>query len=261
MRFVVTAPPYSDKSAGIVMLYLLRDELKGLGYDAEIMPFDKPITIPDDTIVIYPEVVDGNPLKAKNVVRYYLNREGMASGNKVNASPNDFILAFNKLYHDNPQAIIRKENLNPHCYFGNKLTLNRKLDCTYIGKGSMYSDQCRVIDGTIEITRTAPADKEGLADLLRQTRFFFTYDICTALTSEAIICGAIVVPLLFHPYKAEELEYPFGSIIDNSIHIPPDYEQKRGALISMLQGFDLAKQTESFAQKAIAHFSDNPTAS
>ena len=261
MRFVVTAPPYSDKSAGIVMLYLLRDELKGLGYDAEIMPFDKPITIPDDTIVIYPEVVDGNPLGAKNVVRYYLNREGMASGNKVNASSNDFILAFNNLYHDNPHAIVQYENFNPHCHFGNKLTFNRKLDCTYIGKGSMYSDQCKVIEGTIEITRTAPAEKEGLADLLRQTRFLFTYDICTSLNSEAMICGAIIVPLLFHPYTPEEIGFPFGAIVDNSIHIPPDYEEKRGAYIARAQGYDLAKQTESFAQKAIAHFSDSPTAS
>lgn len=261
MKFVVTAPPYSDKSAGIVMLYTLRDELKNLGYDAEIMPFEKPITIPDDAIVVYPEVVDGNPLGAKNVVRYYLNKEGMASGNKVNASPNDFILAFNKLYYENPHAVIRYENFNPHCYFGNKLTFNRKLDCTYIGKGGMYSDECKVIEGTIEITRTAPAEKEGLADLLRQTRFFFTYDICTALVSEAIISGAIAVPLLFHPYKAEELEYPFGSIVGNSIHIPQDYEQRRGAFIATATGYDLAKQTESFAQKAIAHFSDNPTAS
>ena len=255
MKFVVTAPPYNDKSAGIVMLYTLCDELKRQGYEAELMQFDKPIAIADNEIVIYPEVIDGNPLRAKNVVRYYLNREGMASGNKVNASPNDFILAFNKLYHPNPHAVIRVENLNPHCFFGTKVTFDRKLDCTYIGKGSMYSDQCKVVGGTIEITRTAPEHKEGLADLLRQTRFFFTYDICTALTSEAIICGAIVVPLLFHPYKAEELEYPFGLIEGNSIKIPNEYEQKRGAFIAMLKGFDLTEQTKVFAEKAIAYFS------
>ena len=126
----------------------------------------------------------------------------------------------------------------------------------------MYSDECKVIEGTIEITRTAPAEKEGYADLLRQTRFLFSYDCYSKVNAEATICGAIVVPLLlFHPYKAEELEHPFASIVDNAVHIPPDYEEKRGAYISMLQGFNLAKQTESFAQKAIAHFSDNPTAS
>jgi hypothetical protein len=255
MKFIVTAPPYNPKSAGCIMLYLLCDELKGLGYDAEIMQFDKPKKIDDKSIVIYPEVIEGNPLEAKNVVRYYLNREGFASGNRVNASPNDFILSFDKLYYSNPHAFLRYENINPHFYFdGAKPTLERSLDCTYFGKGIMYSNECKVIEGTIEITRTAPAEKQGLADLLRQTRFLFTYDVCTALNSEAIICGAIVVPLMFHPYKEEELSFPFASAKEDSIYIPDDYEEKRKEYLSRILNHNLAEQTESFAQKAIAHF-------
>ena len=255
MKFVVTAPPYNNKSAGAVMLYTLCDELKRLGFDAEIMQFDKAAPIPDDAIVIYPEVIDGNPLKAKNVVRYFLNREGYASGNKVNAGPNDFILAFNKLYHPNPHAIVRIENLTKHAYLaGSKPTMERKLDCTYIGKGLFYSDKCKVIEGTIEITRTAPAEKQGLADLLRQTRFLFTYDSCSALSAEAILCGAVVVPLMFHPYTAEEIECPFATVSENAIFIPDDYEEKRKDYLSMVLNFDLAKQTEEFAKKAIKHF-------
>lgn len=254
MKFVVSAPPYTDKSAGVVMLYLLRDELKGLGYDAEIVLFDTIKPISDDTIVIYPEVIEGNPLKAKNVVRYFLNREGLASGNRVNPSPDDFILAFNAMFHESPQAIVRYEKLNPHVYLGSTPTIDRRLDCTYMGKGAMYSDQCKVVEGTIEITRSAPADRQGLADLLRQTRFLFTFDVCSALNSEAIICGAVVVPLMFYPYKSEELEFPFGSIVNRSIHVSEDYGQKREAYLSMIQGFNLAAQTETFAQMAIAYF-------
>lgn len=255
MKFIITAPPYNEKSAGCVMLYTLHDELKNCGYDAEIMQFDMPYHVDDNTIVVYPEVVSGNPLGAKNVVRYYLNREGLASGNKVNAGPNDFILAFNKLYYSNPHAILRYEKLNPYCHdAGTKPTLERKLDCTYIGKGVMYSDKCTVIDGTIEITRTAPAEKQGLADMLSQTRYLFTYDICTALTAEAILSGAVVVPIMFYPYTAEELEYPFASTHDNSIHIPDDYDKRRLAFLSMILNFNLAAQTKEFAKKAITHF-------
>jgi len=236
------------------MLYLLRDELKGLGYDAEIVLFDTIKLVSDDTIVVYPEVVEGNPLKAKNVVRYFLNREGLASGNRVNPSPDDFILAFNAMFHASPQAIVRYENLNPHVYLGSRPTIDRRLDCTYMGKGVMYSDQCKVVEGTIEITRSAPADRQGLADLLRQTRFLYTFDVCSALNSEAIICGAVVVPLMFNPYKAEELEFPFGSIVNGAIHVSKDYGQKREAYLSMIQGFNLAAQTAIFAQMAIAYF-------
>ena len=111
MKFVVSAPPYTDKSAGVVMLYLLRDELKGLGYDAEIVLFDTIKPISDDTIVIYPEVIEGNPLKAKNVVRYFLNREGLASGNRVNPSSDDFILAFNASFMKVPKPLLDTKNL------------------------------------------------------------------------------------------------------------------------------------------------------
>jgi len=118
----------------------------------------------------------------------------------------------------------------------------------------MYLNQPKVIEGTIEITRTAPSEKQGLADLLRQTRFLFTYDVCTLLTSEAILSGAIVVPLIFHPYKKEELEYPFAISQDGLIYIPDDYEQKRAAFLSMITSLDLDKQTKQFAQMAITHF-------
>lgn len=257
MKFLVYAPLYNEKSAGIMMLYTLNDELKRLGYESEIILIGEIFSVPDDAIVIYPEVVDGNPLFAKNVVRYFLNREGMAARNKVNPSPNDFILAFNKLYYENPHATLRYEKLNPHCHFEITPNSTRKLDCTYIGKGIFYSDQCKVIPGTIEITRTAPLDKEALADLLKITKLFFTYDICSLINSEAIICGAIVVPLLFYPYNSDELEYPYAYIENGVVRLPEDYENKREAYISMIRGFDLESQTRNFASKAIAHFSIN----
>jgi len=182
MRFIVNAPDFSNKSAGNVMLYTLNEELNRLGYKSEILKFLEKRTITDDTIVIYPEVIDGNPLNAKNIVRYYLNREGMAAGNAVNSGPNDFILAFNKLYHPSPDAILRYEKIDPNFYSTEISPLNRRLDCTYIGKGLHYSEYCKVIDGTIEITRTAPAMKEGLANLLRQTRFYLPMITVPCLT-------------------------------------------------------------------------------
>jgi len=97
MKFIITAPPFNEKSAGCVMLYTLSNKLKELGYDTEIIPLTQPQVIPDDTILIYPEIIDGNPFGAKNVVRYFLNREGYVSGNKVNAGPNDFNFSFSQV--------------------------------------------------------------------------------------------------------------------------------------------------------------------
>ena len=82
-------------------------------------------------------------------------------------SPGDFILALNPLCHQSPHAILRYENINPHCYFSGRPTSGRRLGCARIGKGLMYSNACKVVDGTIEIAREAPAEKQGLLDLLR----------------------------------------------------------------------------------------------
>jgi len=255
MKFLVNAPPYNDKSAGIMMLYTLNDQLLRLGYESHIALIGESVSVHDDTIVIYPEVINGNPLKAKKVVRYYLNREGMAARNKVDPSPADFILAFSRMYHANPHAILRYDKINPYCYNIEKPTSTRNLNCTYIGKGVFYSDQCKVVGGTIEITRTAPAEKEALADLLRVTKLLFTYDVCTLLNTEAIISGAIIIPLLFYPYNSEDLEFPFGYIENGVVKLPEDYDEKRESYISMILGFNLEEQTRNFALKAIAHFS------
>ena len=96
MKFLICAPPYNDKSAGIVVLHELHQDMVNLGYDAHLCIFQNTAfsrmmftsktdlqDIVDNGIVIYPEVIRGNPLRAKRVVRYFLNREGAASGNPV----------------------------------------------------------------------------------------------------------------------------------------------------------------------------------
>ena len=104
----------------------------------------------------------------------------------------------------------------------------------------MYSNACKVVDGTIEITREAPAEKQGLADLWRQTRFLLTHDVCSLLNIEAIICRAVVVPMMVYPYGPEELEYPFGSIVNGSFCLLEDYCQKRSSFLSVITEFTLA---------------------
>ena len=57
MRYVIAAPPYSRKSAGIVVLYELQKWLIKSGKDAMILNFKVPYQIEDDDIVVYPEIV------------------------------------------------------------------------------------------------------------------------------------------------------------------------------------------------------------
>ena len=94
--YYVEAPPYRRTSAGIKVLHLLCHTLNLIGEEAyvttdSVNPALRTPTITAEVvrrhleagvepIVVYPEVVKGNPRNARSVVRYLLNRAGMIGG-------------------------------------------------------------------------------------------------------------------------------------------------------------------------------------
>lgn len=227
-QFLIVAPDYSDKSAGISVLHELCDSLNELGHHAALILMgsgtytysnDAKVYAPNfqwyelagedeykqfirDGIVIYPEIVTGNPLGAARVVRYMLNSEGYAVKNKMDVSERDFILSYSHAYHQNPHAILTKLPLNPLFNSDNTLSaLERTLDVTYFGKGVSYND-CFVMPNSLEITRQWPKTKAELALVLKNTRYFYTWDNRTATISDAIFCGAIPVFLSPAPFDS-----------------------------------------------------------
>src|SRR3954469_3045856 len=89
--FLVWAPPYTHRSSGVRALYRLCHHLNNGGYPSAIMSERVANDLPDwstpfhfgpvgDSIVIYPEIVSGNPLQARKVVRWALNNPGLLGG-------------------------------------------------------------------------------------------------------------------------------------------------------------------------------------
>ena len=85
IKFIVYTPAYVENSGGVMVLHNLAKNLKELNHDVKIITFEntspknilcsdygtkKDVT--DDSIVIYPEVVRGNPLNATHVIRWIL---------------------------------------------------------------------------------------------------------------------------------------------------------------------------------------------
>ncbi|VWD35429.1 hypothetical protein [Burkholderia contaminans] len=158
----------------------------------------------DECYVVYPEVMVNNALNARNVIRYFLNKDN--PGRRVNVGERDFILAHSRVMHPDPHHVCYFADVNP--LFHNNSTYPaelRQMDIAYIGKGALYGAVDSVPE-TVLITREWPASKEQLAIMLRNCRFFYTADACSNLNVEALACGAIPAFMDNGPWTDEEID-------------------------------------------------------
>ncbi|MBD3839357.1 MAG: hypothetical protein IE878_03090 [Epsilonproteobacteria bacterium] len=149
MKFIIYSHRYDINSGGLIVLHFLCHLLNNLGYEAYLWPSYRPIfnnkrpikslgqfvkyyrkelhrsfivnknwNTPiakrgqelENAIVIYPEVVDGNPLNAKDVVRWLLHKPGFHGG-KINFGVKDMIIGFGEKF-STQEFPINKDNLN-----------------------------------------------------------------------------------------------------------------------------------------------------
>jgi hypothetical protein len=146
-----------------------------------------------------------------------LNREGfIKAGVMINPSDQDFILTHSYHYHRKPHFHLY--NYNGSEFFNRSQTEKfneRKLDLTYIGKGAKYTT-CSVLNGTQEVTRKWPASKLELANLLKKSRYFYTWDTVSATVFDGILCGAFPIFMTYAPLTKDEVY----NLIDLGMSIP-----------------------------------------
>jgi hypothetical protein len=231
MRFLVVSPRYYHKSEGVVVLHQLARDLQCLGHEARIIwlsvsntncdtflinhnPRSSGILYNDlviDTfdeynpeldIVIYSEIVPGNPLAAKRVVRYFLNREGFClKNNRVNPDPSDFIMAFHPEYVDQPKFILSKPTFDLSKVAGVE-ALEKHLNTYYVGKAAM-DIRTPIIGDALNLDQIE--DKAEYERALLLAKYVFTYDPMTSVIRDAILFGAIPVIVNHRPWKPEKI--------------------------------------------------------
>ena len=145
----------------------------------------------DKTIVIYPEIVYGNFLKAKNVVRYllYYNRYK----NEAEAyDKNDMFVCYREIFND--------YDLNPECKKMTLLNFDSKLyrqtnfgeregTCYIVRKGRNRPDLPEEFDGIVVDT----LDEAAKVKVFNQCKYCISYDMQTFYSTVAAICGCIVI--------------------------------------------------------------------
>jgi len=228
--YYIYAYGYSQKSGGIRALYSLCHALNVSGYEAYIVGVDKPIyhlrapllskgdflrhqKSTRAPIVIYPEVVDGNPLELPHVVRWLLNNPGVVGG-PDSFSETDYIVPYSEDYMPEGEdldvltvpvedmSIFHNED-NPFddaregtCYYANK----------YLAKGGELTDH---VNDSKSLCQNVELTRQELADILRRSELLYSYET-SALISEARLCGCPVV-MIPEEYSKENYTFHLSS--------------------------------------------------
>lgn len=227
-KLILYIPPFDIKCGGIVVLHYFAKLINNNYFDSyhaklfmhNNIKYKNPFCndfanineIDDNAVVIYPEIISGNPLNAKNVVRWILLELGieMPLNHYKTWNPTDLI------YH---WESIEKQLTCPffNDVFTNKKLENRNNTCYIIKKA-------RLIHKNIVYTHPENSiciDELSLQEInciFNSCKYFYCYDSNSYYIIYAAICGCI--PIIHTVEGVSEDDYFKSKItyFNNTIH-------------------------------------------
>lgn len=214
MKFIICSFTYNPRWGGIIALHKLGMELSQLGYEVNLLA-DKTIegsncTLRSETeihellkydssyIVVYPEIIKGNPWAAKHIVRWVLYYSGV-NGGDVEYDPTEIIFCYNKLFVKGTKyedaSVLFTFNSNKEIF--KDLGLKRSGDCYLIKKGAnkdfKIPNGATIID---QITVDNPNINLDLLEVFNKHERFISLDHASYHSVQAALCGctSIVIP-------------------------------------------------------------------
>jgi hypothetical protein len=228
INLVVYSPPFQVKCGGIVAMHNMAKVINETFHDkisAKLFmhnniknnnPFCNNFAsideINDDTIVVYPEIITGNPLGAKNVIKWILLDLGieMPHDHYKNWDLTDLVYYWET-----------KENINNY----------KQLSCPFYHPGFKNNNRTGVRKGSCYLIKKAPfihkefefihpfdsifiddMSLEDINDVFNKCKYFYSYDANTAYIIYAALCGCI--PIIYPINGISKTEY-FNSRIYN----------------------------------------------
>jgi len=232
MKFVFYTPPYDDNSGGLIAIYKLAHMLNENGHAAKIWTWNrlhdneirmingkvtKEYWVPksssqsttechfplldattediNDSIILYPEIIEGNPLGAKKVVRWLLNKPGVITGSSSYGFDD---LIFYYAEHFLPEGLNLGESF--------RLKITDMKTHIYQDRGEQYREGVYYMvrkgkdiplnyhpKNAIQVDGKSHAE---LAKIFSKAEMFISYDMHTAYSVFASMCGcdSVVVP-------------------------------------------------------------------
>jgi O-antigen biosynthesis protein len=189
--YVVVTPDFNTTSGGIRVMWGLYGWLLAKG---QVTYINAKVS---NSIAIYPEIINGNPVGSSTVVRYILNTPGvmgLSNGQQFVPGPSTFdptdrLYYFSRLFgqaeDDNHYLFLPIINL--HLFKDLKKKRNRT--CFLIGKNT---NKFKHPNDSIQLNREIAEDQGKLAELLNECHTFYCYDKITAMLEVARLCGCNV---------------------------------------------------------------------
>lgn len=149
----------------------------------------------DNTVVIYPEIVSGNPLEVKNVVRWLLHKPGFHTG-EINYGKNDIFFFYQVIFNDlslnpYPDHLLTVLWVRDDMYKQTNFS-NRTGTCYMIRKGK-NKKLVHNIKNSILLDDKSHSE---IADIMNTCEYFISYDMETMYSQYAVLCGckSVVIP-------------------------------------------------------------------
>ena len=169
-------------------------------------------------IVLYPEMVYGNFLHAKNVVRWLLYTYKYEA-DPMAYSKNDLFICYREVFnneHLNPKKYYVQINYFNHSLYRQYNFGERKGICFVIRKGYNRKDLPKQLNGPV-IDNLSEEDK---VKVLNQCKYCYFYDTQTFYTSISAVCGCIPIVIMepgktIQDYRGGK-DNPYGIAYGNS---------------------------------------------
>lgn len=239
MRYIVSAPPYDENNGGAIFQHLLVHTLNTLGEAAFLWPqppiyrkskrerllslFETYVTSPEfntpvfrgrkapaDAIVVYPEVVIGNPLQAEHIVRWLLYRPGVL--HPYEFTENEMFFHCGEFF-DVPEITGGATELS--MWYRNRTYRNenrpdRKGVCYIVRKGDK-KPRLPETEAPDAIRIDGMSHKE-INEVFNRCETFISYDEATTYSQFAAICGcdSIIVPGFYASHEDWAASHPLG---------------------------------------------------
>jgi len=220
---------FTDKSAGIRALHYLCHALNELGAEAYLIGCTReseflrtPLLRESDVlrhkqsnkvpIVIYPEVVRGNPLNMPFVVRWLLNKAGALGGDEAFAD-SEMMFAYTTDYIPEgtsiPLLTVPAVNEGIFNNLNNQDDTNRRGGCFYAHKYLLSGGKLtKHADGAVSLCQDVDLSPSDIAAVLRRSKVLYCYEP-SAIIREALLCGCPVT-IIPSKFLDENLSYPIA---------------------------------------------------